>query len=60
MSVFYGSVQNFAAVGAVFFVSVTGYVTRVGETKFRSARWTRGLRNCDFRSIGMSRNKSLR
>ena len=37
------SYMNFAAVGAVFFVSVTGYVTRVGETECRSARVTRGL-----------------
>ena len=30
--------MNFAAVGAVFFVSVTGYVTAISETEFRSAR----------------------
>ena len=35
--------MNFAAVGAVFFVSVTGYVTRGLWTESRSARWTRGL-----------------
>ena len=40
------SYMNFAAVGAVFFVSVTGYVTAISETEFRSARWTRGLMNC--------------
>ena len=32
------SYMNFAAVGAVFFVSVTGYVTAILETEFRSAR----------------------
>ena len=45
--------MNFAAVGAVFFVSVTGYVTRGSGTGIRSARWTRGLMNCGGGSVRM-------
>ena len=52
--------MNFYSRGGCFFVSVTGYVTAISETDFRSARWTRGLRNCEGGRTRMCGNKFRR